>query len=98
MADSTRIWESPSALTIYEVAESQQSLGDDDGKRDWLLDLSAVTEIDSAGVQLLLYYQQSMAEQGRQMHIKCSAVVEETLQLMGLQELMTPPSQTSSAA
>jgi anti-sigma B factor antagonist len=53
------------------------------------LDLSAVAEIDSAGVQLLLSLTRSAAEQGRALALQApSAAVVEALGSFGLAELV----------
>jgi anti-anti-sigma factor len=59
---------------------------------DLQLDLSSVTDFDSAGVQLLLSTRRSLAERGDALHIvAASAAVRDALTLFGLQELMDEP-------
>lgn len=51
-------------LTIYEAAQTQQALLEllPGASGPWHLDLSGLDEIDSAGIQLLLALQQSLAQ------------------------------------
>jgi anti-anti-sigma factor len=57
-------------LTIYTVVENlarlREYLKGPDGRA---LDLSGVTEIDSAGLQLLLWTRRAVAEQGARFHL-----------------------------
>ena len=55
------------------------------------LDLSGVTDFDSAGVQLLLATARSLKERGQPLHLAgASAAVEQGLAVFGLQALLTP--------
>jgi anti-sigma B factor antagonist len=59
------------------------------------LDLSAVSEFDSAGVQLLLATANSLQELGQQLRISAaSAPVQEGLAVFGLQGLLAPEATT----
>lgn len=56
---------------------------------DLRLDLSGVTDVDSAGLQLLLCTRRSLAERGDALLIvACSAAVEEALGIFGLADLL----------
>jgi len=58
------------------------------------LDLSAVTEIDSAGVQLLLALRASLAARGRALHLQApGGMVREALGTLGLQSLFVSQGQ-----
>jgi anti-anti-sigma factor len=53
------------------------------------LDLSPVTDFDSAGVQLLLATRRSLAESGTRLRIQSpSAAVRDGLTVFGLQDLL----------
>ncbi len=53
------------------------------------LDLSGVSEFDSAGLQLLLATRRSLAAAGRTLHLQApSAVVQDALQVFGLRSLL----------
>jgi anti-anti-sigma factor len=55
------------------------------------LDLRGVTDIDSAGVQLLLSARRSLAERGDTLHLQApSACVREALSVFGLGALLQP--------
>jgi len=77
-------------MTIYRATELRAALqaalasaGDGDG--DFALDLSAVTEIDCAGVQLLLAAAKSAAAAQRTLRLaRVAPIVAETLQFLGL--------------
>jgi len=56
------------------------------------LDLGAVSDFDSAGVQLLLATRRSLAEAGAQLHIVAtSSAVRQALALFGLAALAVEP-------
>jgi anti-anti-sigma factor len=56
---------------------------------DLALDLAAVGEFDSSGVQLLLSARRSLAERGHALHIvAASGAVRDALQLFGLHALL----------
>lgn len=60
------------------------------------LDLSAVSEIDSAGLQLLLALRASLAERGRALRLQSpNAMVLEALRTLGLQALFMSPDATA---
>jgi len=78
-------------LTIAFAAASHQQLAEalahDSGTLT--LDLSGVSEFDSAGLQLLLATRRSLAAKGRGLHITAaSAVVRDALVVFGLQQLL----------
>jgi anti-anti-sigma factor len=62
------------------------------GQGDRALDLGAVSDIDSAGVQLLLAARRSLAERGNALHLTAaSAAVRDALAVFGLQHLLADP-------
>lgn len=75
----------PKDMTIYHAAELKPLLlGEACGSQQPELDLSAVSEIDSAGVQLLYLARREAAAAGRRLRIcGCSSLVREILDLMG---------------
>jgi anti-sigma B factor antagonist len=59
---------------------------------DLALDLSAVTDIDSAGLQLLLSTRRSLLERGDGLHIAASsAALDDALGHFGLADLLAGP-------
>ncbi len=72
----------PAELTIYTAAQTREGLldrlGADDGAADtpFVVDGSAVTEVDGAGVQLLVALSRSLLAQGRRL---CIAAPAQTL-------------------
>lgn len=61
------------------------------------LDLSAVHDFDSSGVQLLLSTQRSLAERGAALTVvAAAAAVHDALQLFGLAALMHTPAATAA--
>ena len=88
-------------FSIYRAAELAQNL------QAWLpaacatghaqLDLSGVTEMDSAGLQLLLSAQRSALALGQDLQVTAaSAAVQETLSLAALQHML-PAADTTHA-
>jgi anti-anti-sigma factor len=73
-------------LTIYRAAELKPLLLDAVREHDApALDLSAVTEFDSAGLQLLLMARQEAARLGRPLHVAgASAAVRDVFALLGM--------------
>jgi anti-sigma B factor antagonist len=61
-------------LTIYTVTQAKQQLLDDHENftSPIGLDLRAVSEIDTAGLQLLLFYQKHLSSLGKALHISKS--------------------------
>lgn len=60
------------------------------------LDLSAVTDFDSAGVQLLLATANSLQQRGQALHVQAaSEAVQEGLAVFGLQGLLATPATTA---
>jgi anti-anti-sigma factor len=77
-------------LTIYRAGELKDLLLPPPAGaagEDLVLDLSGVSEIDSAGVQLLLVLQRDALATGRALRLAApSAAVAEALTLLGLQQ------------
>ena len=79
-------------LTIAFAAASHQQLAEalGSGQPGLTLDLSGVTEFDSAGLQLLLAARRSLAARGQALSIhQPSAVVCDALAVFGLQDLLS---------
>jgi anti-sigma B factor antagonist len=76
-------------MTIYRALELKDQLFPQAAVSPaTALDLSAVTEIDTAGVQLLLLAQRAARAAGHELRIMApSAAVLEVLNLMGLDQL-----------
>ncbi|MBL8305311.1 MAG: STAS domain-containing protein [Rubrivivax sp.] len=77
-------------LTIPYAGEAQATLAQalQAGDGTLVLDLSAVAEFDSAGVQLLLATRRSLAERGLALQIaRPSDVVQDALRVFGLTPL-----------
>ena len=83
-----------SDMTIQLAAGLRETLADaaaglPAGSSCLRLDLSAVHEFDSSGVQLLLSARRSLAERGHALHIvAASGAVRDALQLFGLHALL----------
>jgi anti-sigma B factor antagonist len=78
-------------LTIAFAATEHQRLCEalSQGSGDLALDLSAVAEFDSAGVQLLLAARRSLQARGHELHITAtSPLVHQALTTFGLTELL----------
>lgn len=78
-------------LTIAFAAASHQQLAEALAGADAMLtlDLSGVTEFDSAGLQLLLATRRSLAARGRALRLAApSPVVRDALGVFGLQQLL----------
>jgi anti-sigma B factor antagonist len=98
MDDAIRIegeWTIHAAATLREGLLAQVSEGAHQ------FDLGAVTEIDSAGLQLLLAAQRSLARQGREIVLTaCSPAVTQVLKIYGLDsdlrgvDALTDPQET----
>jgi anti-anti-sigma factor len=73
-------------MTIYRAAELQPALLDAvRAHAAPALDLSAVTEFDSAGLQLLLVAQREAARLGKTLQVRAtSPAVDEVLTLLGI--------------
>jgi anti-sigma B factor antagonist len=61
-------------LTIYSVAKAKQTLFDDyhNFVSPITLDLHSVSEIDTAGLQLLLFLQKMLSKDNKKIHIEKS--------------------------
>ncbi|CAG9297801.1 STAS domain-containing protein [Celerinatantimonas diazotrophica] len=78
MSESVVISQLPESLTIYEVQElASQWLDPEQWHTNWQLDASQTCEIDSCGIQLLLFLQRGLSQQGH------------TLQVTGADESLT---------
>ncbi len=73
-------------LTIYRAAELKAELSALQGRADTLeLDLSGITEIDTAGVQLLMALKRRAADLSRELRLAAhSPAVLEAFDLLGL--------------
>lgn len=86
---ATEVLQVQPELTVYQVAELQQSW-----RRAWdagieHFDLAAVTDIDGAGVQLLLSLHRSARTSRRPLHLlHAPAVVREALELIGAHDVL----------
>lgn len=91
-------WHGP--VTVYEAPQlRQQLLSALQGGRDLELDLAAVEEIDTAGIQLLLLAQREALDAGRRCTVlAASAAVREAVQLLRLArpELPAVPAQETA--
>ena len=80
-------------LTIPFAAAARDTLFDAvrASTGDLAVDLRSVTDVDSAGVQLLLSARRSVAERGDTLHLQSpSACVREALTVFGLTSLLQP--------
>jgi anti-anti-sigma factor len=76
-------------LSIYRAAELKAQLLPQAGTGEVVLDLSQVSEIDTAGVQLLLLSQREAAALSRPWRLgAASPAVAEALNLLGLGALL----------
>ena len=88
-------------LTIVNAAALQAdwlaALAEPDAGVDTVaLDMSAVTEIDSAGVQLLLALRASLVARGQALRLHApGGMVLEALRTLGLQASFMPPETTA---
>lgn len=84
------------SLTIYEVGQAHNELvamlHNESQVPVWLLDLSAVEELDTAGVQLLLSLHKALQQLGIALHTcNPASVVRELLELLRLPQLLPSP-------
>ncbi|CAG9000369.1 MAG: hypothetical protein CENE_02364 [Candidatus Celerinatantimonas neptuna] len=91
MSEPMEQWRAPSALTIYEAQELGQLWGDElKWACSWELDLSDTEEIDSCGIQLLLYLHDRLEEHDRQLQIShVSGDVFEIFRLVGIDRTLS---------
>lgn len=84
-------------MTIYTAAEQFQRLQEHlNMHTNLVLDLSGVTELDSAGLQLLLLAQTEALRRGLLFRLqRPSATVQEVLQLLRLERTLMPPAAAS---
>jgi anti-sigma B factor antagonist len=77
------------ALTIYEAGELNAALQDHSG--ELVLDLSAVTEFDGAGLQVLIAFHREQVERGHGLRIaRPSDPVSSVLRLIGADRYWAP--------
>ena len=89
-----------SELTIAQAAQHREALVDAVAAApgDLQLDLAAVSEFDSSGVQLLLSTRRSLAARGHALQIvAASGAVRDALNLFGLGTLLGTPAATPAA-
>jgi anti-anti-sigma factor len=88
-------------MTIAAAAGQRETLVDavaalPAGAASLQLDLSAVHDFDSSGVQLLLATRRSLAERGAALQIvAATTAVRDALQLFGLAALLAPPAEVA---
>jgi anti-anti-sigma factor len=87
--------------TIHAAASLREGLLKQVSEGGHVFDLGAVTDMDSAGLQLLLAAQRSLARQGREMVLAaCSPAVTQVLKIYGLDsdlrgvDALTDPQET----
>ena len=81
-------------MTIYRAAELREGLlaALAQGEGDFTIDLAAVTEMDSAGVQLLMAARKSAEAAGFALHLAGhSPAVVEVLETLGLAAVLGEP-------
>lgn len=77
--------------TIHVIAQHREAmlLLVNDGQYEF--DASGITDMDSAGLQLLLAAQRSIAKQGRELRlVACSGAVKDVLATYGLDTTLMP--------
>lgn len=86
MSELTKQWQAPSALTIYEVEKlAEEWLDPSQWDYSWQFDLTATEEIDSCGIQFLLYLKQCLDERQQQLVLfNMQGDVRTGIELMGL--------------
>lgn len=86
-------------LTIYTAGEWRDRLVNEmAGNDDIRLEMAQVSEIDSAGLQLLLAVQRQAAGEGRQLHFgQCSSVVRALLDFAQLMQSLNVNMQNASS-
>ncbi|MBZ9558809.1 MULTISPECIES: STAS domain-containing protein [unclassified Modicisalibacter] len=88
-----RDWQAPAALTIYDVAALERDIGSlDPAAGDWRVDVSAVRELDGAGIQWLLALQARLESIGRRLTLTGgNALVSECLACLGVSHRLSAP-------
>jgi anti-anti-sigma factor len=72
-------------LTIYHAADLRQALLPHAQAHAWTLDLAGVTDIDSAGVQVLLAARRTLAARGGLVRLTaCSPAAQAVFSLYGM--------------
>ncbi|ELP5728593.1 hypothetical protein QTV44_001836 [Vibrio vulnificus] len=75
----------PYCITIYEVAQVYEELThQQEAINEWKLNGEKVEEIDTAGIQLLLWLNQQYAIKV----YSCSSLLQHKLNFLGLEQLM----------
>lgn len=105
MTDTLTTGDSPALslgteMTIVQAAQHREALVDAVAAApgDLQLDLAAVSEFDSSGVQLLLSARRSLAARGHALQIvAASSAVRDALNLFGLGALLGTPAATPAA-
>ncbi|MFM2477816.1 STAS domain-containing protein [Celerinatantimonas sp. MCCC 1A17872] len=70
MSESVVVSQLPESLTIYEVQElAAKWLDPEQWSVSWQMDASQTREIDSCGIQLLLFLQRGLLEQGQSLSV-----------------------------
>lgn len=97
MSEPMEQWRAPSALTIYEAQELGQLWVDElKWACSWEFDLSDTEEIDSCGIQFLLYLHDRLEEHDQQLQIShASDEVLEVFQLVGMDRTLSIKGATS---
>ena len=92
MAKTTKAMRIEGEMTIYRAAELKELMAplfDPGAKAPRAIDLSAVTEIDCSGVQLLALARREATEGGRELSLdEPSAAVTEVFALLGMSPLL----------
>jgi anti-anti-sigma factor len=102
--DGTEALRLAGELTIYHAAELQAALlpladAQANNARDLVLELSGVTDIDSAGIQLLLATRRSLGAHGATLRLAgCGGAVGEALVLYGMADAFAAASVTAAVA
>lgn len=77
--------------TIHAIAQHQEAMLVLVNEGVVAFDASGITDMDSAGLQLLLAAQRSMAKQGQELSlVKASSVVKDVLKAYGLDATLRP--------
>ena len=87
------VWSAPEALTIYQVRKLEASFSSSGlPRRDWLFDLSGVTEIDSAGLQWLLAVRNRLFSAGyRLVFVNVPSAIAGIIELISLEIRQNEP-------
>ncbi|MFM2484616.1 STAS domain-containing protein [Celerinatantimonas yamalensis] len=82
----------PESVTVYDVPElSQQWINSQKWQSNWQFDATATHEIDSCGLQLLLYLNQCLQQRGYQLSlVGVTGELLNALQLTSLDSFIVP--------